>query len=111
MSRTIVSISVPIGSVAYDIINKWRNNDRNISDLICKAVGSSGTEQAHIEGCKKRIRYLEELVADYEGACERAGVRLKESTDGNKRANPSPRGFYARFLNDEGRVLSHGKFS
>jgi hypothetical protein len=110
MSRTIVSISVPIGSVSYDIINKWRNNGRNISDLICKAISSSGSEQAHIEGCKKRIRFLEELVSDYEGACERAGVRLKESTDANKRAT-SQRGFYARFLDDEGRVLSNGKFS
>ena len=111
MSRTIVSISVPIGSVSYDIINKWRNNGRNISDLICKAISSSGAEQAHIEGCKKRIRHLEELVSDYEGACERAGVRLKETTEGNRRANPSQRGFYARFLDDEGRVLSNGKFS
>jgi hypothetical protein len=110
MSRTIVSISVPIGSVSYDIINKWRNNGRNISDLICKAISSSGAEQAHIEGCKKRIRHLEELVSDYEGACERAGLHLKESTDANKRAT-SQRGFYARFLDDEGRVLSHGKFS
>jgi hypothetical protein len=103
MSRTIVSISVPIGSVSYDIINKWRNNGRNISDLICKAISSSGSEQAHIEGCKKRIRHLEELVSDYEGACERAGVALVPSK--NKSA------YYSKLVNDKGHVLVMGRFS
>jgi hypothetical protein len=103
MSRTIVSISVPIGSVSYDIINKWRNNGRNISDLICKAISSSGAEQAHIEGCKIRIAYLENIISQYEAACERAGVALVPSK--NKSA------YYSKLVNDKGQVLVMGRFS
>lgn len=103
MARTIVSISVPIGSVSYDIINKWRANERNISDLVCKAISSTGAEQAHIEGCQKRIRYLEQIVANYLGACERAGVEMIPSKNNST--------YYSKLVNDKGQVLVMGRFN
>lgn len=102
MSRTIVSISVPLGSVSFDIINKWRANERNISDLVCKAISSTGAEQAHIEGCRIRIAHLENIVAQYEAACVRAGVDMIPSK--HKSA------FYSKLVNDEGQVLVMGRF-
>ena len=103
MSRTIVSISVPLGSVSFDIINKWRANERNISDLVCKAISSSGAEQAHIEGCRIRIAHLENIIAQYEAACVRAGVDMIPSK--NKSA------YYSKLVNDKGQVLVMGRFN
>jgi hypothetical protein len=102
MGRTIVSISVPIGSVSFDIINNWRANERNISDLVCKAISSTGAEQAHIEGCRIKIAYLENIISQYEAACVRAGVDMIPSK--NKSA------FYSKLVNDEGQVLVMGRF-
>ena len=77
MSRTIVTISVPIGSVAYDSINKWRANKRNVSELVCEAISSTGHEREHIEGLRRRVKHLELKLHQYDRACSRGGVSLR----------------------------------
>ena len=77
MSRTIVTISVPIGSVAYDSINNWRANKRNVSEIICDCIANSAGDKEHIEGLRRRVKHLELKLLQYDRACSRGGVSMR----------------------------------
>ena len=102
MSRTIVTISVPIGSSAYDSINNWRANKRNVSEIICDCIANSAGDKEHIEAFRRRVASLEAKIQQYENACSRGGVSIRKN-----RRHPSKTYFSC---DRTGEVLIEGSF-
>lgn len=59
MGREIVSISVPIGSQEWHMIQAWKqDSNTNVSVNVCAALRDNGEVVAHLEALKRKLDSL-----------------------------------------------------
>jgi hypothetical protein len=59
MGREIVSISVPIGSQEWHLIQAWKQDSKtNVSVNICAALRDNGETIAHLQALQRKLQSL-----------------------------------------------------